>query len=87
MGYSEEMDDIRRERTMTAQNEFNQQPDLNNPTKPKTACTSQCEPICKYILETPAEQMAFKDLYTDLSISGAVRRPENKPKLSTNPPR
>ena len=73
MGYSEEMDDIRRERTMTAQHEFSQQPNLNNPTKPKTACTSQSEPICKCILGTPAEQMAFQDLYTDLYTSVAVR--------------
>ena len=72
MGYSEEMDDIRRERTMTAQHEFNHQPDLNNPTEPKTACTSQCEPVCKCSLQIPAEQMAFHDLYTDLYISGAV---------------
>ena len=73
MGYSDEMDDIRRERKMTAQHQFNQQPNLSNPTEPKTACTSQCQPVCKCILETPAEQMVFQDLYTDLYIYGEAR--------------
>ena len=73
MGYSEEMDDIRRERTVTAQHESNQQPNPNKPTEPKTACTDQCEPVCKCILEIPAEQMAFQDLSTKLYISAAVR--------------